>query len=109
MKPRVSLLGCGRMGSRMARRWLQAGFHVTVWNRDREKAVVLANEGATVASETSEAMGAADVLVAMLSDGPVVEEVIFESGARAGLVPGSVLIDMSSIRPGLGPRSCEAS
>lgn len=101
MKPRVSLLGCGRMGSRMARRWLQAGFHVTVWNRDREKSVVLANEGAMVASETSEAMAAADFLVTMLADGPVVEEVIFESGARAGLVPGSVLIDMSSIRPGL--------
>lgn len=30
---RVSLLGMGLMGSRMARRLIEAGYAVTVWNR----------------------------------------------------------------------------
>ena len=99
MKPRLALIGCGRMGSRMARRWLQAGFHVTVWNRDREKAAALVADGAVLASTASEAMAACEVVMTMLANGPAVEEVIFDSGASADLASESMLIDMSSICP----------
>jgi 2-hydroxy-3-oxopropionate reductase len=85
----------------MVRRWLEAGFEVTVWNRDQKKAAALVTDGAVMAATTSEAMAAGDVVVTMLADGPAVEEVIFESGASDSLDPGCVLIDMSSIRPAM--------
>src|SRR5947209_6689595 len=99
--PTIALLGTGIMGSHMARRLAQAGFPVTVWNRDRAKAEKLLQFGVRVAETTSEACAGADVVIVMLSNGPVVEEVLFSPDA-SGRVPaeamrrGSVLLVMSS-------------
>jgi 2-hydroxy-3-oxopropionate reductase len=98
----IALLGTGIMGSHMARRLAQAGFAVTVWNRSPAKAAKLAEFGVKIAADPSAACGDADVTIVMLSNGPVVEEVLF-SPDRTGrnpaqsLKPGSVLIVMSSI------------
>lgn len=97
---RVALLGVGLMGAPMARRLLEAGFALTVWSRSRDKADALADAGATVAAGAAEAASAADVVITMLADGPVVDSVLFgESGAAAALNPGALVIDMSSIPP----------
>jgi len=98
----IALLGTGIMGSHMARRLAQAGFAVTVWNRDRAKAERLSQFGVRVAETPSEVCADADVVIVMLSNGPVVEEVLFSLDA-SGRVPaeamrqGSVLLVMSSI------------
>src|SRR5690349_20848463 len=98
----IALLGTGIMGSHMARRLAQAGFATTVWNRNRAKAEKLAQYGAAVADTPSAACEKADVVIVMLSNGPVVEEVLF-SVDRSGRVPaeamreGSTLVVMSSI------------
>lgn len=98
----ISLLGCGLMGSPMARRLLGAGFPLRVWNRSRAKAEALTPDGATVANSPAEAAHGADIAITMLEHGGVVEEVLFglgEQGAAAGLRPGALLVDMSSILP----------
>lgn len=88
------------MGDPMARRLLGAGFAVTAWNRTRAKAEALTAVGATVAASAKEAAAEADVVVAMLENGAIVGEVLFgPDGAAAGLKPGGVVIDMSSIPP----------
>lgn len=46
----IAFLGTGLVGAPMARRLLGAGFAVTVWNRDRNKADALAANGASVLS-----------------------------------------------------------
>src|SRR4051812_29344925 len=98
----IALLGTGIMGSHMARRLAQAGLSVTIWNRDRAKAEKLLQFGVRVAEGPSAACSAADVAIVMLSNGPVVEEVLFSADA-SGRVPveamqrGSVLLVMSSI------------
>jgi 3-hydroxyisobutyrate dehydrogenase-like beta-hydroxyacid dehydrogenase len=98
----IALLGTGIMGAHMARRLVQAGFRVTVWNRSRERATRLAQFGVQVADNPSSACAQADVVIVMLSNGPVVEEVLF-SLDQTGKVPaqamasGSVLVVMSSI------------
>src|SRR5919205_411482 len=51
----IAVLGTGIMGAAMARNLLSAGMEVRVWNRSREKAEPLADEGATVADSPAEA------------------------------------------------------
>jgi len=43
----IGLVGLGRMGMNMGRRWLQGGHEVVAFNRSMEKAKELAKEGAT--------------------------------------------------------------
>src|ERR1700709_915981 len=99
---RIALLGTGIMGAQMARRLAQAGFPVTVWNRSADKAGQLTQFGVKIADSPSSARAAADVVIVMLSNGPVVEEILFspdQSGKMPAetMVAGSVLVVMSSI------------
>ena len=99
---RIALLGTGIMGAHMARRLAQAGFPVTAWNRNPDKAEKLAPFGVRIAASPSAACTNADVVIVMLSDGPVVEEVLFSpdhTGKRPtdAIAAGSVLVVMSSI------------
>src|SRR6218665_3166295 len=104
--PRISLLGCGLMGAPMARRLATAGFPLTLWNRTRAKAEALADTGAHIADTPAQAAARADIVITMLEHGGVVGEVRFggdtlapQDAASAGLRPGALLIDMSSILP----------
>ena len=98
----LALIGTGIMGAHMARRLAQAGFAVTVWNRNRAKAEPLTELGVSIAGSPSAACAKADVVIIMLSNGPAVEEVLFTPDST-GKVPaealksGSTLIVMSSI------------
>ena len=99
---RIALLGTGIMGAHMARRLAEAGFPVTAWNRNADKAGKLAPFGVRTATSPSAACADADVVIVMLSDGPVVEQVLFsadQTGKKPAeaMAPGSVLVVMSSI------------
>jgi 2-hydroxy-3-oxopropionate reductase len=100
MTERIAFLGIGLMGAPMAANLLKAGFAVTAWNRTRAKAEALAAHGATVAASAAEAARGADIVIAMLTDGPAVEAVLFgAAGAATALRQGALVIDMSSIPP----------
>lgn len=99
---RIALLGTGIMGGHMARRLAQAGFSVAVWNRTLAKAEKLREFGIRLTASPSAACADADVAIVMLSNGPVVEEVLFSEDASGRkpaetLAPGAVLVVMSSI------------
>jgi 3-hydroxyisobutyrate dehydrogenase len=51
----VAVLGTGIMGAAMARNLLAAGMEVRVWNRTREKADPLAEDGAAVTASPAQA------------------------------------------------------
>jgi 3-hydroxyisobutyrate dehydrogenase-like beta-hydroxyacid dehydrogenase len=95
----VAFLGIGLMGSRQAKRLLDAGHSLTVWNRSREKAEALSAFGARVVDTAAEAVADADVVILMLENGRIVTDVLFSQGAAGSLRPGAVLVDMSSIKP----------
>ena len=95
----VAFLGIGLMGSRQAKRLLDAGHSMTVWNRSREKAEALSAFGARVVDTAAEAVADADVVILMLENGRIVTDVLFSQGAAGSLRPGAVLVDMSSIKP----------
>jgi len=97
---RVAVIGLGGMGSRIARRLLDADHEVTVWNRDPAKAEPLAAAGASTSRTPAEAAKRAEVIVTMVAD-PEALAAVTEGpdGAAAGLSPGSVLIQMSTVGP----------
>ena len=100
----IAVLGCGLMGQPMARRLLQAGHTLTVWNRTRSKAEALASHGAQLADTPAAAVAQADIVITMLDNGEVVREVLFEPSGPGGsaadtMRPGCLFIDMGSILP----------
>jgi len=102
-RPTIALLGIGMMGFPMGRRLCEAGYTVKAWNRTRDKADRLAPFGAQVFDHAADAARGADVLITMLENGDIVEQVLFGAagapGAAAALKPGTVVVDMSSIKP----------
>ncbi|MBE9534287.1 MAG: NAD(P)-binding domain-containing protein, partial [Proteobacteria bacterium] len=66
---KVALIGTGLMGRPMGERVLAAGYHLTVFNRSREKAEPLRSSGAEIAATAAEAIGSAECVLLMLADG----------------------------------------
>lgn len=94
----VAVLGTGIMGAPMALRLANAGFSVSAWNRSPEKVEVLREQGVMPVSTHEDAVRDADVVICMLSSGPVCEAVLGgRDGAIAKMRPGAVLVIMSSI------------
>lgn len=97
-RPRVAFLGIGTLGTPMARNLARAGLEVTAWNRTREKAEALADDGVRVAATPADAAADADILVTMLADGAAVESVVTgTTGAFERLAPGAVWLQMSTV------------
>jgi 3-hydroxyisobutyrate dehydrogenase len=97
-QPRVAILGLGIMGVGMAGRVLSAGFPLTVYNRNREKAMAFASQGATVAATPREAAATADIVITMVADDTASRDVwLGENGALAGARNGAVLIESSTV------------
>ncbi len=97
----VALIGLGLMGSGMARRLLDAGFPLTVYNRNRERASTFAASGAHVAASPRAAAARADIVLCMVSDDAASRAVwLGEHGALAGAARGSVLVESSTLTVG---------
>lgn len=94
----IGFIGTGIMGGHMARRLAQARFAVTAWNRSRDKADALVTFGIDIAAKAADVARHADVVICMLSSGPVCDDVLFGADAVAdAMLPGSTLVVMSSI------------
>jgi len=70
---RVAVLGTGTMGAPMARNLAAAGHEVRAWNRSKDRAAPLAQDGVTVCDAPQEAVEGAEVVVTMLADGDAVD------------------------------------
>jgi 3-hydroxyisobutyrate dehydrogenase len=82
----------------MAERVLAAGYHLTVFNRSREKAELLRSSGAEIAPTAAEAIDSAECVILMLADGAAIREVLFNSEPTADLQDRTV-IQMGTILP----------
>ena len=87
------------MGAPMARNLCQAGFSTAVWNRTAAKATALGTFGALVVGHAAEAVAEADIVISMLSDGPTGALVQADTALRAALRPGTIWVEMGSIKP----------
>jgi 3-hydroxyisobutyrate dehydrogenase len=93
---KVAVLGTGIMGAAMARNLLAEGMEVSAWNRSREKAEPLAEDGAKVADSPAEAARDADFLLTMLADADAVEEAI-AGDVLPALAEDGVWLQMSTV------------
>ncbi|WP_299203399.1 NAD(P)-dependent oxidoreductase [uncultured Amphritea sp.] len=98
---KIAFLGIGLMGRPMAVNLLNAGYHLTLWNRTLSKAQTLSDNGARVAPTPAEAIADADIIITMLENGPIVDQVLFSKDTPVRYKTGSTVIDMSSVPPGL--------
>jgi 3-hydroxyisobutyrate dehydrogenase len=73
---RVAVLGTGTMGAPMARNLAKAGHDVVAYNRTRERAEPLAQDGIRVAGDAAEAVQGAEVVVTIVSDGDAVAALV---------------------------------
>jgi 3-hydroxyisobutyrate dehydrogenase-like beta-hydroxyacid dehydrogenase len=95
---RIGFVGLGAMGTGIVRRLLTSGREVAGWNRTRSKAEELVAAGMKWADTPRELAEGSDVVFSMLTNADAVEAVVRgPDGILAGLPPGGVLVEMSTI------------
>jgi 3-hydroxyisobutyrate dehydrogenase len=95
---RVGWIGTGRMGLAMARRLLDAGVELSVWNRTKAKAEPLAEHGATIVDSPRDLAGM-DVVFTILANDVNFTEVTTGDGGllvEGGPNPG-IMVDLTTI------------
>ncbi|MEO7581342.1 MAG: NAD(P)-dependent oxidoreductase [Massilia sp.] len=94
---KVAVLGLGLMGAGMARKLVEAGYTVAVYNRNPHKAAPF--EGiARIAESPREAARGADFIVCMVADDDASGAMwLGENGAFNGARPGAICIDSSTL------------
>jgi 3-hydroxyisobutyrate dehydrogenase len=96
----VGVVGLGGMGSRMALRLVQAGHEVVVWNRTREKAAPLVEQGAILAETPADVARSADAVITMLADPEALWAVVEgPDGIAGGADESLTVIEMSTVGP----------
>ncbi|HEX7115736.1 MAG TPA: NAD(P)-dependent oxidoreductase, partial [Steroidobacter sp.] len=93
----IGWIGAGRMGFAMAKRLLEAGCKVTVYNRTRSKAEPLVEFGAELADSPA-ALADRDIVFSMVSEGSDLREVVTgPQGLLAGRGKPKLFVDCSSV------------
>ena len=84
----------------MAKRLIEAGYQVTVWNRTASRADDLVAAGARRGATPREAVAGARAVFLMLSDPAAVDEVLEgDAGVVRGARPGTVVVNTSTVGP----------
>jgi 2-hydroxy-3-oxopropionate reductase len=109
MTTTVGFVGLGIMGGPMAANLVKAGFDVVGHNRSPEPVRRLEEAGGRGAGSLAEAVADAEVVITMLPDSPDVEAVaLADDGIYATVRPGTLHVDMSTIRPDVARRLAAA-
>jgi len=96
----IGFIGLGAMGAGIVPRLLAAGHTVTGWNRTREKADPLITAGMRWADSPRAVARQSEIVFSILTDAAAVKSIALgENGVVAGLRPGGVFADMSTIAP----------
>ena len=97
---RVGFVGLGAMGGGIAQRIMDAGYTVVGWNRTKEKAESLVAGGMGWADTPRELAARCDVVFTMLTNTAAIHaSARGDDGLLAGLRPGMVWADLSTIAP----------
>jgi 3-hydroxyisobutyrate dehydrogenase len=94
---KIGFIGLGNLGKEIAKRILQAGFELLVWNRTLDKAKDL---GCPIASSPKEVAKNCESIFLIVFDSSASKEVIFGSdGLGAADLSGKTIIDMTTNDP----------
>jgi 3-hydroxyisobutyrate dehydrogenase-like beta-hydroxyacid dehydrogenase len=96
----IGFIGLGAMGEGIVPRLMAAGHTVTGFNRSRDKAQRLIQSGMRFADTPRAAAAASDIVFSIVTDATAVRSVALgDDGVIAGLKPGCIYVDMSTIAP----------
>lgn len=97
----ITFLGLGAMGSRIARRLIEAGHLLTVYNRSSAKAGALKELGAQVALTPESAVLGAEFVFSMVTDDIAARHIWFshKNPAINGISSNQVILECSTVSP----------
>ena len=108
MPETIGFIGLGLMGKPMAANLLKAGYPVVVHSRSQGPVEELVAAGAARGTSPADVARQATRIITMVPDSPDVERVLEGAdGVFSALQPGTIIIDMSSIAPGVARRLAE--
>src|ERR1043166_1348738 len=109
-KTRIGWIGTGVMGRWMCQHLMTKGYSATVFNRSKDKAKPLLDEGAAWGDTPRAVAERSDVVFAIVGfPRDVREGFLGEDGALAGTKAGGVLVDMTTSEPSLAREIAEAA
>jgi 3-hydroxyisobutyrate dehydrogenase-like beta-hydroxyacid dehydrogenase len=105
---KLAWIGLGSMGSVIAALLLKSGHQLTVWNRTAEKALPLANAGATIAATPEQAVRETEIVFTMLIDDASLEATVLGTDNAPGILQalpaGAIHLCLSTISVALSRR-----
>ena len=98
-------IGLGTMGSPMCSQLIKAGYPVTIYNRSKDKEDALKALGASTALTPALVMEESNIIFIMVSDDAATNEIFGgDDGLLAAKVTGRIIINMSSVSPGISKK-----
>ncbi len=99
-RPRIGVIGLGKMGAPMARRLLRAGYRVGGYDLRPEAVAGAVRDGVEREASVGDLARDAGIVLTMLPDGRAVEAAVYgEGGLAHAMRPGQILIEMTSSSP----------
>ncbi len=102
MTVNVSYIGLGSMGIPMVRNLLRNGVNVAVWNRSKDKALVVVNEGAKLLNSPQDAFDHGEIVFSTVANDEAFRAI---TEAPGGLLenakPGCIHVSMSTLSPAI--------
>jgi 3-hydroxyisobutyrate dehydrogenase-like beta-hydroxyacid dehydrogenase len=99
---RLGFVGLGLMGSRIAKRLLDAGYPVAGYNRTASKAAALVEAGMQLCASPREVAENSDITLSMVTDNAALNAITEgENGILAGMSEGKIFVEMSTVSPRL--------
>lgn len=107
---KIGLIGTGVMGKSMVRNLMKHGYEVSIYNRTKEKALDLIEEGVEWCDSPAVCAKGKDAVITIVGYPKDVEEVYFgQQGIFRSAEEGCVLIDMTTTSPKLSVKIYEAA
>ena len=99
---KIGIAGTGRMGTAIARRLLEKGNDVRVWNRTVDNAHDARAAGARWTPTLGELANDSEIVITFLLDDAAIERVYLGAdGLLVDRVKGRLFVDMSTVSPGI--------
>lgn len=96
----VGICGTGKMGSAIAERLIEDGRQVSVWNRTRERAQPLLDQGAEFADSPAALAAGCDTVISIVIDDDAIAAVYEgEGGLLSAGLGDTLIVEMSTILP----------
>jgi 3-hydroxyisobutyrate dehydrogenase len=101
-KQHIGWIGLGLMGTPMSQQLINAGYAVTVYNRNKDKEAALKEQGAGTATTPAELITQVDVVIIMVTDDCAIDNIFnSEQGLLSAKTTGKFVINMSTVSPSI--------